>query len=151
MRQLAPGVLVIGRYEPSNFDAQEMGRYLTDVSVKRGLETSGYGYWWKSAWGDDKLSAELRSPNNHPEIVSYGTSTKWHRDNNSSDVGMVLWSNREQTEIKLPDETVIRPEPGDILLIRNLSVEHRTPPEVSSDRWFFRRHVKVPEWMEIAK
>jgi hypothetical protein len=151
MKQLAAGVFVIGRYEPSNFDATEMGEHLAKLSVDFGLETSGSGYWYMAAWGDIKLSAELRSPANHPEIVSYGSSTKWHKDNFSADVGMVVWSNREQTEIRLPDGGVIKPEPGDILLIRNLSVEHRTPPEVSPDRWFFRRHVKVPDWMEIAK
>jgi hypothetical protein len=63
---------------------------------------------------------------------------------------MVLWSNREQTEIKLADGTEIKPTPGDVLLIANSVVEHRTPQVISKDRWFFRQYTNTPDWMEIA-
>lgn len=145
MKQLAPGVFIVGRYEPQQLDGSLIGREL--VTLTSDLKTQGYGSWTGGDWQDHQAAAEVRPPDvtqmilDRPEYIS-----DWHRDNSGKPGGVVVWSNREQTEIKLKDGTVLCPDSCDVLLISNAEVEHRTPQKISKDRWFFRRHVELPDW-----
>lgn len=148
---IAPGVAIIGYYKPDIFHASAIAQNLVGMTVINGLEQSGSGAWDNAEWSSDLLAAEVRSPANHAFVVANGRSTEWHNDGGLPDMAMVVWSNREQTEVRLKDGTILRADPGDVMLINNSIVEHRTPPKLSEDRWFFRRYVKVPDWMQIAR
>ena len=151
---IAPGVTVIGRYTPDKLDASTIGEDLLRYTVEQQLAQASFGAWNLAEWSNFGLAAEVRSPSANQIAKTGKVASVWHKDNSTlgdPTLGMVLWSNREQTELLLPDGTILNPEPFDILLIHNDSVKHRTPPEMSEDRWFFRRMVKVPDWMQIAK
>lgn len=84
-------------------------------------------------------------------IVKQNASTvnNWHQDYWHQDYVyrnrelcryLLLWSNREQTQIRslktekqLPDF-----KPYQFILVDNLRTEHRMPPVISPDRWFLR-------------
>lgn len=175
MKILAPGVIVIGKYLPQIMDAEKIGMDL--VEMTKHIESHGQGrgnYIGPPAasdateylayivqWMHGPMHAEVRSPESSAHTTN--PVTNWHHDGiykprpdgdygtslHDEQAGMVVWSNRESTEIRLADETVIRPEPGDIVLIRNMAAMHRTPLVRSADRWFFRRYVKV-NWEEYG-
>lgn len=148
VRQLAPGVMIIGRYVPTVYDPGVVGPELLRVSQNAGLVSLNgiQAYWPMAVWGDAKTASELRSPENHA-FVTGSRASEWHQDTYGQQFAMMLWSNREQTEIMLLDGTILHPEPYDILLVSNTAVQHRTPPVISEDRWFFRRVVEEPDWM----
>jgi hypothetical protein len=146
-KMLAPGVAVIGKYNPRKLDSKKIAGHLVKITIDQNLIGFKKGSWPSADWHDG-IDAEVRSPENYTK--GYAGFPQWHQDmpiDNDPSLGMVLWSNREQTEIKLPDDTILNAVPGDVLLIRNKSVHHRTPKIMSPDRWFFRRFVKVPDWM----
>jgi hypothetical protein len=147
MKQIAPGVMIIGNYMPETYDPAVIGEKLLELTNSLGMKRMpDYGAWPSSSWSIYDEAAEVRSPDNHVVVREHGTSHRWHRDG-TGDTAMVVWSNREGTEIKLPDGTEIQTAPGDIVALRNTVVEHRTPDKQSPDRWFFRRTCVVPEWL----
>lgn len=149
MKTLAPGVAIIGNYMPS-FDIPSMiGNDILRYTTKVGLRGGGKFLAWTMAdWFSDELAAEVRTASHKwikdPDVGSIG---KWHSDANGDDLALVIWSNCCPTEIRLPDGTVIVPEPGDIAVIRNSKVEHRTPLGIPDGRIFFRQTCAVPEWL----
>jgi hypothetical protein len=144
--------MVIGRYEPSRFTAETIGEELLRLTDSLNLHTSPHGQCWShSDWADLKSASEVRSPEevSTPMQRLSDASSFWHQDVRKQNCWMVLWSNREQTEIRTMDGTVLNKlEPYDVILIHNTLVEHRTPEKVSNDRWFFRRFVIEPEWLQ---
>lgn len=147
-KMIAPGVAVIGRFnpEPSQLDSATLNDKALSVIAEHELVHHSLAY------------VAVREPAYNKTLTKNDIVSVWHRDkdsmygpDNDKLLTMLIWSNREQTQIQLPDGTVFNPTPGDILLVHNDSVMHRTPPEVSDDRWFFRAMVKTPKWMEIAK
>jgi hypothetical protein len=136
-RTLAPGVLVIGRYEPSRWTAETIGRELLRLTDSLHLQECE----------DLTSTSEVRSPETNIKIARKLTKMGWHSDREGADVWIVLWSNREQTEIRTPNRVVLKPEPYDVVLFHNKSVEHRGPKKMSRDRWFFRRFVRMPRWL----
>jgi hypothetical protein len=148
-RLVAPGVIVVGRYEPRSLDAEVMGKVLLRLTERAGLRSDGSGCWTHADWGDPASTAEVRSPESNARVAEE-LAQRWHRDGSNSDGGdlwIVLWSNREQTEIRTADGAAVALDPCDVVLIRNGSVEHRSPEKASPDRWFFRRLVQPPEWL----
>lgn len=65
VRQLAPGVMIIGRYVPTVYDPMVIGPDLLRISKSTGLENTNKGYWIFAAWGDYDTGSELRSPESH--------------------------------------------------------------------------------------
>ena len=146
MKKLAPGVFVIGRYEPDQLDPAKIGTELVSLTNNLNLETFAYGAY-NTDWTDHNTASEVRAPRTNEYMAKSENVTPWHKDNSGKECALVLWSNREQTEIKTPNGDILKPDPFDVLCIANAAVEHRTPPQISEDRWFFRRTVKVPDWM----
>lgn len=81
----------------------------------------------------------------------------WHRDgdwsgpNFSSPYAIIVWSNREQTEVMdARTAEILKFRPGEIVLIRNRKAYHRMPPVISPDRCFVRvwgvKVRKVQQW-----
>ena len=136
IKTLAPGVAIIGRFMP------DPTLELTHASIHDGIE--------EQVPFLNKIHADVRDPKLNNELKSQLVASNWHRDVSyswHSELAMVVWSNREQTEIQLPDGTVIEPEPYDIVAIHNDKVMHKTPSRMSEDRWFFRAHLRAPEWL----
>lgn len=147
-KQLAPGVVVIGHYDMHTADPKVIGEELAEMTKDL---PKGYSSWHGADWTDES-GAEVRTPETSREsgfrlLAKRIENDGWHRDAHDSPLSMIVWSNQEQTEIRTPDGTVIQTEPGDVIIIDNLAVEHRTPPNASLDRWFFRRYVQTPDWL----
>lgn len=54
---------------------------------------------------------------------------RWHQDGGYFN-GVLLWSNEYQTEVRrLHGRKILAGEPGDVVLIDNYAVKHRTPSE----------------------
>jgi hypothetical protein len=151
---LAPGVAVIGRYEPSNFSIKKIAEELLYLTDSLDLQTKTYSNPMDDFVADDRCVSdqhayEVRSPkNNNLMVKKSGEIRNWHRDRGGIDTALVLWSNREQTEVRTSNRTVIKLNPGDVILIHNKSIMHRIPQKISDDRWFFRRFVKTPNWLK---
>lgn len=156
-KKLAPGVFVIGKYQPDTFDAKKIGEELLDMTsgldvhpraVWRGDASYNPDIFHFTAWYKLDVGAEVRPPDSNIYTSQFKEAASlFHHDGVSEDSVVVVWSNREQTEIQLADGTIIHGEPGDVIALRNEQVLHRTPEIKSTDRWFFRRYVKPPEWM----
>lgn len=156
-KKLAPGVAVIGKYIPPVLESDRIGLDLLDFTKQ--LRTHSGGVWSEldhefykamlrkiAEWSDREKAAEVRCPSSIIH-VSDGLSNVWHHDiPDDENLAMVLWSNREPTEI-LYNKQEVHADSGDVILIRNRTVLHRTPYSLSPDRFFFRRYVVTPEWL----
>lgn len=133
IKRLAPGVMVVGRFEPDP---------ITEL---------GFGTIWRGVHKQvpflNGTEGNVRDPETNNRLKTNQVASNWHRDTSDHDTAMVLWSNKEQTQILLPDGTIIQPDPCDIVVIHNEKVMHRTPSEMSADRWFFRAHIRAPQWL----
>ncbi len=71
------------------------------------------------------------------------TANQWHQDCNRKTKYFIVWSNREQTEVRLLAGTkILKPfKPYAIILVNNYLVEHRVPTVISRDRLFARVHL----------
>lgn len=58
-------------------------------------------------------------------------TNRWHQDISLSDY-LVLWADDYPTEILVQGQ-ILRPEPGDVVLIHNRLVEHRVPSDYLDD------------------
>lgn len=159
MKILAPGIAIIGRYRPRTLNPSRMSERLFAISKQHNLQPfspKSHGVKverGRSRWTFYHLDGELRFPEDNLDIKSRIDGVNaWHHDRPSTmhrekKLGMVLWSNREQTEIRLPDGEILVPNPGDVALMRNADAEHKTPTIMSPDRWFFRQFVVCPDWL----
>lgn len=121
----------------------------------RGTKNSpnAWGPQTTSIWSDWSLHAEVRrfaQPN--------GQGSGWHKDGDMEpnpkevmDHAAVLWSEKVPTQFKY-NGTIYQPEPGQIVIARNLGCAHRSPPNTPKPpkrRWFFRQRVEVPTHLEL--
>ena len=89
---------------------------------------------WRGWTRNQMLSSDKENPVN-----------RWHRDGDwseghfTSPYAIIVWSNREQTEVMDPRTgEILKFRPGEIALIRNRKAYHRMPPVISPDRCFVR-------------
>lgn len=136
-KTLAPGVVIVGHFDPPSF-------LLTHSDIDKGVRSKIKEFL------DERSSGGIRDPQENLRLRTDAVASMWHKDISfmyADNLAMILWSNREQTEIKLPDETIIQPDPCDIVMVHNEKAMHRTPQLMSNDRWFYRNHVRAPEWL----
>lgn len=63
----------------------------------------------------------------------------WHRDDEDLWPTIMVWSNIYPTEIKLPNDEIVRPSEFELALINNREAYHRSPevpPEELINRYF---------------
>ena len=129
MKQLAPGVFVIDRYEPETLDPDIVGQELLAITKRHNMIEYSEGAWDGATWKSHPRGAELRAPKVTKQVMENKLSTAWHHDGRGQTPNqvMIVWSNREQTEVKTPGGEIVCPEPYDVIAIVNDLVEHRTP------------------------
>ena len=132
---------VLGTYIPEVYDAERIGREL-------GLLVSSHGL--KKHPG--ALSGvTVRGPKHNKALsdsISSSGPNKFHRDANqvtTGDLSLVVWASDSPTELLSRDGTVWQPAPFEVVLFSNSEVMHRIPPNIGSDRWFFREFVLTPK------
>lgn len=119
----------LGLFVPQEFDTAEIANGLLSL-----IEAHGVDVFHSSL-------PEVREPQESLGISRYNTaSSEWHQDCGGVTKYMIIWSNKEQTEVRL--KGVVGSElwfpQGHVLLLNNNALEHRTPPIMSCDRWFAR-------------
>lgn len=136
--------IVLARYVPSKWRAYRIGKDLTYITSTYGmvpLDEPDIKKNIKAAWFNDELHAEVRKT-----AVPGSEGTSFHQDGDTSgvdmDFGMVLWSNKEPTEIKLSSGKVVTPKRFELVYFNNLDVHHRRPPHFEGRRWSFRQRVE---------
>lgn len=87
------------------------------------------------------LGTTIRSAGANASIATKkdGVAQEWHRDLTAGDY-LVLWADDYPTEILVQGQ-ILRPEPGDVVLIHNDLVKHRVPSDYQDDA---RRGVQRP-------
>lgn len=135
---------ILGVYKPTILDADQIVRDLSTLLHNAGFPPN-YITMRSPSWHEDKYNVnELRD-------------VAWHRDINSNNaVGLVMWSNKNPTQIRIADEVeiwkVFQPEPYEVILADNRVVQHRGPTEDLQGRWFFRTAVNLkPGDLDNAK
>lgn len=96
-----------------------------------------------SDW-QNRYMFEWRDPNLIQEYAKHGNNTMgYHQDCGQNPSHLIVWSNREQTEVRLLAGTkILKPfKPYAIILVNNYLVEHRVPTVISRDRLFARVHL----------
>lgn len=63
----------------------------------------------------------------------YASALDWHQDDDGHTAFLVLWADDYPTEVKLPDGSVVRAAPGEVVLIDNALVHHRIPADYVAD------------------
>ena len=95
----------------------------------------------KASWCDEKLVAYVRRRTVHNPKAS-----GWHQDGDLTgedmDFSIVLWASNTPAHIMKDDGRIWSPKPYEVVLIRNLDVTHRRPPEAPRVRWIFRQLVR---------
>lgn len=80
----------------------------------------------------------VRSPKEHEELGDL-QEIGWHKDNQGKDCMLVVWSNLKPTEVRFKNRRRLRARDGDVILLQNGAVEHRTPADaIDGRRWFAR-------------
>lgn len=81
---------------------------------------------------------EVRDPGRNQYIEA---PKRWHRDDPSSELLIIMWSNVRPTEVRFADGRLLEgTQDGDVILVDDNEVEHRAP-EDQTDRWFIRAYV----------
>lgn len=140
----------LGQFKPSKRRCSIIGKELTALTADLGfkpLKDDDIQRNERAAWSDRSLHAEVRMT-----AVPGSQGTQWHQDGDTStsdlDFALVLWANREPTEIKVGDD-IYQPKPYEVVVVHNLAGYHRRPPEVSGKRFFFRQRVETPPQLKI--
>ena len=143
VRFLAPHVAVIGRCTPDP-EVPTIEDGIQKIINSLGLR----GRDW----------AEIRGPRNNllvhdkfykdqAAIARMEVINGWHHDTASDFSAMVLWASSEPTQFLLPNGEIVQAEPFDVVLADNDAVQHRVPPVIGRDRWFYRKMAQIPEWL----
>lgn len=156
--------LVLGHYmpPPKGHFASKMASAILDILEPFNLvpklrgqpdDPDAWGPQMTSIWADWGRHAEMRrfaQPN--------GQGGGWHKDGDLEpdakdvmDHAAVLWAEVVPTEFQY-DGKVWQPEPGEIVIARNLVCPHRCPPDTPDPpkrRWFFRQRVEVPSHLDL--
>ena len=136
--------LVLTRYIPTRWRLWKVGRDLCQITAEFGLIPMPLGKHrlHKAKWVRASLHADiLRRAPVHDTI-----DLDWHRDGDitgaNMNCGIVLWSNKCPTQIRVGHTgEIIQPRPYEVVLINNLDVVHRRPPNAPQKRWLFRQRV----------
>lgn len=105
---------VLGNWQPSQLDGASIKSGIV-AEVEKLLGPFRCAYW------------TIREPSH----IAPSSNTRWHTDG-PQDIHSIVWSNILPTEFKSNLFTMS----GDIILIRNLDFEHRTPFIGDGERWF---------------
>lgn len=125
---------ILTNWQPSKLDREtvrrEFRRLLKKVlpSVKVSMTTHPGG--------------DVREPPRHRER---NTADDWHKDCGGVDLLITIWTNIKPTEVRFSDGSLLEAKDGDVILIDNLEVEHRTPEGSLEGRWFARARVAKGE------
>jgi hypothetical protein len=157
--------LSLGKYMPTKWRASVVGRELTDLTAKLGLEPH-----YDPAHGPLELKGRnWVSKVLHAEVRRRTFSTKqaegWHYDgdlepNSKPDCAIITWASNTPTQIKWrnnPDkefDLVFQAKPYEIVVFRNLECLHRRPPNAPRVRWLFRQRVSLASlesWLKLQK
>jgi hypothetical protein len=150
--------LVLGTYKPSRWRASVVGRELTDLTAKLGLQPHidpHHGPLKLSGrnWSSELLHAEVRR-----RTFKTSQAESWHFDadlepNGNPNCAIVLWASNSPTEIKWREcssgvdefskgsKHVYTPKPYEIIVFNNMHCLHRRPVGVPRVRWVFRQRV----------
>lgn len=134
---------VLGVYKPPIWRAWKIGRDITDLTRNLGLKplNAKDARIEKAPWHNKGLHAHVRK-----RTLLKQDGAQWHQDGDYGHVpmrhGIVLWSNKTPTEIKV-DGVVFQPKPYEVVLFDNLHCFHRRPPDAPRNRWIFRQRVCV--------
>ena len=147
----APYIVLKEHYCPKTWRAWRIGRDLTRFTKQQGLVPLNdpiHGPQTFKAWCSRRLHAECG-------WITYkgGQGEDWHQDGDMApgsqmDHAEVLWANRTPTEFQY-EGRIYRPKPFQVILVRNLSCEHRRPADAPKKRWLFRQRVEVPKHIEL--
>jgi len=148
--------VVVGTYRPTKYRASRIGKYLTRFTNDLGitpLKDGVHGAQATSIWCDEALHAEVR------RFAQHAQGSGWHQDGDMApgsnmDHAAILWASVTPTEFSdmLVHAKIYRPEPYEIIIVRNLCGYHRSPPDAPKKptrRWFFRQRIEVPKWMDL--
>ena len=143
--------LVIAHYVPSKWNAQKVGKELTEATRRLGLiphDDPAHGPLHSAAWFSDELHAEVRR-----RTFKTKQAEDWHYDGDlgggaNPNCALVLWSTNHPTEIMYNNKIYV-PNPYDLVIFKNMSVRHRRPPGCPRIRWTFRQRTQVPEHLNL--
>ena len=145
--------MVLGTYKPKKYRGSLIGWHLTEFTGDLGLaplKDPKHGPQTTSIWCDEDLHAEVR------RFAQHGAGSEWHQDGDQADGSFmdhaaVLWAAKTPTEFMV-DDMIFRPQPFEIIVVRNLNGSHRSPPDAPKKptrRWFFRQRIEIPTHMEL--
>jgi hypothetical protein len=144
--------IVLGIYKPKVWRAWRIGRDLTDLTEKLGLEPHydpAHGPLERVPWHSTLLHAEVRKRSFKTKMAE-----GWHYDGDTTpgskpECGIVLWASNNPTEIMWRDcdgcPCLSQPKPYEVVLFANLECLHRRPEGVPRIRWVFRQRVHLPK------
>lgn len=128
-------VTVIGNYIPPNgADRSDIHEALSGIIKRAGITV-----------GNQVVDLEIRDPLWHVTRLTSKIeleSCVWHKDAGWTKDRFLTWAYPEPTEFKLPRKRkIFMFAPGDILVVDNQKVMHRTPRNIGRNRWFARATV----------
>ena len=141
--------IVLGTYDPSQWRASIIGQELVAFTKKKGF-VPHYSppMLKKQEW------ATWSSKMYHASVVRWAVPTyegvNWHQDGDNVpganiNCGLVLWANRDPTEIKFSgDSKIYTPQPFEVVAFDNVFCYHRRNPYLEGKRWLFRQRVAMP-------
>ncbi len=134
----------LGYHRPPRWKAWEVGRDITRLTEAAGLEPFAdplHRHQVKAAWCSESKVAYVRR-----RTVHNPKAADWHQDGDQTgedmDFSIVLWATNTPAEIE--GHEIVSPQPYEVVLIRNLDVRHRRPPNAPRVRWIFRQLVRNP-------
>lgn len=155
--------LSLGKYMPSRWRASVVGRELSDLMAKLGLQphidrVHGPLRLTGRNWSSEILHAEVRR-----RTFSTKQAESFHYDGDlepgaNPNCAIVLWASNNPTEIKWRDYyggahpaelKIYQPKSYEVVIFHNMHCLHRRPAGVPRIRWVFRQRVSLPTNMEL--
>lgn len=112
---------VLANWQPSKLDALTIQAEFVVMLGSKGLLSLGI--------------PEVRWPGS-------GGFIDWHQDNEGQEALLAVWSNVTPTEVRFRNGRTLRAVDGDVILIQNDKVFHKTPARLAKGRWFARTFVR---------
>lgn len=143
--------VVLTTYRPEIWNPRKVGLDLCAITRGNDLKPHPdpiHGPLTTVPWYSDRLHAEVRR-----RTFKTKQAEGWHYDGDTTpganpNCAMVLWASNTPTEILYKGEIYV-PKPYDVVLFKNLSVQHRRPLDCPRVRWVFRQRVAVPTHIQL--
>ncbi len=132
-------IIVLGRYVPEKYDVTLIACDLIKFCLSKGWGLATKTGNWDVRDPQHNRSYQKTALDGSRNLTN--RITEWHHDPANVEFQprfQAVWANFTPTLIKLPDDKIVQPNPGDVVVFDNIECEHKMPEFIHPKRYFAR-------------